>query len=85
MTLSELERLAAVEVRVETIDGRTERIENKLDRALESKADKSEVTALSNKIDEKADAADVKKLQWWIIGALLTFLVTVIGLLAERM
>lgn len=46
MTRTEIERLTALETQVENLCGAVERIEAKLDNAIEQKADKSSVDRL---------------------------------------
>jgi hypothetical protein len=53
MTASEETRLAKVEQRMDDLCQRFDRVEGKLDKALETKADKSELTTLAALVDDQ--------------------------------
>lgn len=81
MTAQELERLAVVESRIDTIDERTARIEQKLDDAIACKADKDDVIALKKDVSLKADADDFKELRRLFIGILISIAGTAIAII----
>lgn len=60
MTPSENERLAVVESQMRDVKASQVRIEEKLDAAIECKADRSEVDSIAAALRTKADAADLK-------------------------
>ena len=78
MTRTEIERLAAVEERLDSVDRRTERIESKLDAAIECKADKTELATLSEAVDKKASADDFKEMRRLLVGILISIAGTAI-------
>lgn len=76
MTAQESERLAAMEAKVDGLCERTERMEGKLDKAIENKADKSEVKELRARID--------KAVGWAATVGILTFIGLLVYLLESH-
>jgi len=70
MTVREGERLAILETKVDELTRRLGCIDEKLDLALENKADQTEVDTISNRL-------------WWFIGIFVVAFLGVVGSLIE--
>lgn len=94
MTKTEIERLAVVESQIEDVrsdvgevkESQT-RIEQKLDAAIECKADRSEVAAITDALKTKASAEEFKELRQLLIRILVSVagfgLITLVYIIAK--